>query len=334
MELCPIVQNILNFISFMIGKPYSRYLYKSFGFDGDLFILHGVFFLHRPYLRAQIRHFLELRKELKQQNTLVSMAKANFLKLLLNGVYGYTLARINSDSSPFTSENILTLRRVRHILDHDPERVKRVYQISSRHAVLSVQSYDSTSCVSSPLIGVGAAILGASKVILLDSMMFLLRYLDPRMAEMVYSDTDSVFIAVCSPRLEENVPLELREEFLHQLGKYVDSPTELSGYLHLENICRGCTIYGEKMYTLWGESDRLIKTRMKGVPNSNLKTFTSETAELLRCGKGSLISQTNTMKRTIDGPISLTRESKRFKLALHPRKRCFKSSGQHSLPWC
>ena len=78
----------------------------------------------------------------------------------------------------------------------------------------------------------------------------------------------------------------------------------------------------------------LSKTRMKGVPNLNLKTFTSETAELLRCGKGSLISQTNTMKRTIDGPISLTRENKRLKLALHPRKRCFKSSGQHSLPWC
>lgn len=126
-----------------------RYLHKSFGFDGDLFILHGVFFLHRPYLRAQISHFLELRRELKLQNTLVSMAKANFLKLLLNGVYGYCLARINSPSSPFSCEIKVGLRGVRQMLDRHPETILRINKISSSYAVVTSRCYDSESSVSS-----------------------------------------------------------------------------------------------------------------------------------------------------------------------------------------
>ena len=325
---------VINQIHFFDWKPCLRYLHKSFGFDGDLFILHGVFFLHRPYLRAQISHFLELRRELKLQNTLVSMAKANFLKLLLNGVYGYCLARINTPSSPFSCEIKVGLKRVRQMLERHPENILRINKISSSYAVVTRRSYDSESCVSSPLIGVGATILGTSKVILLESMMFLLRYLDPRMAELVYCDTDSVFLSLAHDTLEENVPFELREEFLAQLGRYVDSPTKLSGYLLLENVCLGCTIFGEKMYTLLGESDCLIKTRMKGVQKSNLSSFTLEEGMQLQSNGVSLVSSVNTMKRVNDGTISLMAERKRFKLALRPRKRCFKSSGQHSLPWC
>ena len=262
------------------------------------------------------------------------MAKANFLKLILNGVYGYCLARLNSASSPFSCETKVQMRGVRKMLEQQSENILRINKISSRYAVVTRRSYDSESCVSSPLIGVGAAILGTSKVILLESMMFLLRYLDPRMAELVYCDTDSVFLSVAHATLEENVPLELRQEFLSQLGRYVDSPTKLSGYLLLENVCLGCTILGEKMYTLLGESDCLIKTRMKGVQKSNLSSFTLEAGEKLQSDGMSLVSSGNTMKRANDGTMSLMTERKRFKLALRPRKRCFKSSGQHSLPWC
>ena len=86
----------------------------------------------------------------------------------------------------------------------------------------------------SPLVCVGAAILAHSKVILIDCLGFLLRYLDPRMAEFVYCDTDSVFLMLHHTQLADNVSPSLWTEFEALLPNFVDSPGRLSRF-----FCQG-----------------------------------------------------------------------------------------------
>ena len=54
-------------------------------------------------------------------------------------------------------------------------------------------------------MAIGASILGNSKIILLENVCFLLRYLDPRLAEALYFDTDSIFIGLHYSNLEDHV---------------------------------------------------------------------------------------------------------------------------------
>ena len=58
-----------------------------------------MFYRHEPYLRADILNFLTLRRSLKQDGSLVALAKATFLKLILNSIYGYTLLKMNNEVS-------------------------------------------------------------------------------------------------------------------------------------------------------------------------------------------------------------------------------------------
>ena len=81
----------------VIHTSYYQYLREQFGFEQLPVILHGVFYRHQPYLRTDVLSFLSLRRSLKQDGSLVSLAKSTFLKLLLNSIYGYTLLRMNNE---------------------------------------------------------------------------------------------------------------------------------------------------------------------------------------------------------------------------------------------
>ena len=197
------------------------------------------------------------------------------------------------------------------------------------------RSYDPSSSVGTPLGPVGATILAGSKVILLGCLGYLLRFLDPRLAEVFYLDTDSIFVALCHPKLEDNVSPNLRREFLAELSRYVntrDCP-ELSGYLLLEDAAAGALVFGEKMYSLVAASGECFKTRMKGVAYHNLAHLTLEKGLEILQPAAVLESRRPTFKRVHAGPINMVSETKRFKLAIRPRKRKFARDG-HSFPWC
>ena len=83
----------------VLHTSYYQYLRHQFGFENLPVILHGVFYRHEPYLRADILNFLTLRRSLKQDGSLVALAKATFLKLILNSIYGYTLLKMNNEVS-------------------------------------------------------------------------------------------------------------------------------------------------------------------------------------------------------------------------------------------
>lgn len=88
--------------------------------------------------------------------------------------------------------------------------------------------------------------------------------------EAIYFDTDSCHILLHHPSLEDNVMPELLQQFQAEKDAYVDSSTKLAGnilvqtcliytniadnnfvfflgYLLLETVSSGITIYGEKM---------------------------------------------------------------------------------------
>ena len=236
--------------------------------------------------------------------------------------------RMNTESSPFTVE---VLRRLNPTRLNQQENVTRITRIGSLHMVVRRRSYDCTLVAGAPLACVGSTILGASKVLLLEAIGFLVRYLDPRMGEMLYCDTDSVFLALSNPVLEENVSSALRQEFVNQMPHFINSTTRVSGYLLLETRARSMYIFGEKMYCFEDEQNRYLKPRMKGVPAVCLESLNQEAADGLTMPGATLNVYSNRMKRGNDGSIGLQGESKRFKLALNPRKRQFVN--QHSLPW-
>lgn len=197
------------------------------------------------------------------------------------------------------------------------------------------RSFDPESNVGTALGSVGATILAGSKVILLSCLGYLLRFLDPRLAEVFYMDTDSIFVALCHPRLEDNVSPNLRQEFLSGLPGYVNTRDcqKLSGYLLLEETAAGAVVFGEKMYTLVSPTDECFKTRMKGVAYHNLKNLTLDQSLEIIQSDAVLESSRRAFKRVHAGPINMISDTKRFKLAIHPRKRNFTQDG-HSFPRC
>ncbi len=87
---------------------------------------------------------------------------------------------MNAENTPFTVE---TLRDIRCLKRGRPlENVMWMTRVDATHITIRQRSYDSNLAVGAPLVCVGSTILGASKVLLLEAIGFLLRYLDPRMA--------------------------------------------------------------------------------------------------------------------------------------------------------
>ena len=237
---------------------------------------------------------------------------------------------------PFSVEVLRKIRRERlRLLGDSGAPVVRLTLVGTDYYTVRRRSYDPTANVGTPLGPVGATILARSKVILLECLGYLLRFLDPRLAEVFYMDTDSIFVALCHPKLEENVSPNLRSEFLAELPRYVNTRDcqELSGYLLLEETARSAIVFGEKMYTFVSGEGECFKTRLKGVAYQNLKHLTvDKSLEIIQPG-AVLESRRRAFKRVHGGPINMVSETKRFKLAIQPRKRKF-TRGGHSFPWC
>ena len=127
----------------------------------------------------------------------------------------------------------------------------------------------------------------------------------------------------------------LRQEFLSALPWCVNTRDcqKLSSYLLLEETAAGTVVFGEKMYTLVSPTGECFKTRMKGVAYHNLRNLTlDQSQEIIQSG-AVLESSRRAFKRVHAGPINMISDTKRFKLAIHQRKRNFTQDG-HSFPRC
>jgi len=318
-----------------LSTAYYTYLAQEFGFQTLPVILHAVFYKHTHYLRSDVQNFLRLRQQLKREGSVVALAKATFLKLCLNAIYGYTLCKHNHEVTPFSVEFLRTLKYQLNTPTSDEGPVVRLTRVGSSHVAVQVRSYDASLSIGTPLGSVGATILGGSKVLLLEALGFLVRYLDPRLAEIFYIDTDSIFMALHDPELENNVSPKLRNQFVTLLPQFVNTRdcNLLSGYLLLEATSPQAIVWGEKLYSLIDEGGSYFKTRMKGVPHANVKRMTTSQGSALTGPNASMINVSNTFKRRLGAGITMHTEVKRFKLALNPRKRLF-TPDRHSLPWC
>ena len=127
----------------------------------------------------------------------------------------------------------------------------------------------------------------------------------------------------------------LRQDFLDELPQFVNSRDceLLSGYLLLEETASGAIVFGEKMYTLLSGDEKCFKTRMKGVSSQDIRTLSLKRSTELLAPGAVLETRRSAFKRVHAGPINMVTETKRFKLAISPRKRNFDCGG-HSFPWC
>ena len=314
-----------------IYTEYFLFLNEKFGFEGPVKILHGVFFRHDLYLGAVINTALvergELKKKLQNDENLTAdqrmiyESRSTELKLKINGCYGYSLCRENNISSPYVVE---TLKKIKTYTNQRQIDDRLSFLTSARpfldkHVLVTNKRVHCGEFASTPLIAIGASILGNSKVILLENASFLLRYLDPRLGEACYFDTDSIFLALHHVNLEDNVCTNLKPEFMVEKDNFIDSITRLSGFLVLEKVNTKAEFYGEKMYFL--ESPTSKSLGLKGIPQNFVSQLYKDPKLLYSERDKSIIYPI--IKRKRDSTIVIENQIKKFKKAVIPSKRLF-----------
>ena len=321
-----------------IYSEYFCFLHETFGFEHPIRILHGVFFKHTPYLytplskalsaRLEIKHLLE-NKDIPHNERLILESKSTELKLKINACYGYTLCRENNMNSPYVVETIKSTKAFKQQTSRDFQEnfLTSARPFGSNHWIVANKTINTQEFNSTPLIAIGASILGNSKIILLENVCFILKYLDPQLGEACYFDTDSVFLALHYPILEDNVPLLLKQEFLKEKNYYINSSHRISGFLVLEKINSEAVFYGEKMYLLSNSNKNTLG--FKGVPFSVAKQLFHNQDVF---NKQPEVTVTySTLKRKLDFPMVIENQSKKFKKAIIPSKRKF--SNYHSFTY-
>ena len=323
----------------VIYSEYFLFLYENFGFEEPIKILHGVFFKHQNYLEKAITKDLKERKEIKEKlencpnldvkKRVLLESKANELKLKINSCYGYTLCRENSIESPYVVDMLKKDQTFKKQLQRSfkDSFITTARKFDSNHWLVSRKNINTKEFNSTPLVAIGASILGNSKIILLENVCFLLRYLDPRLAEALYFDTDSIFIGLHYSNLEDNVFQTLQKEFKEKMDHFIDSKNRLSGFLVMEKVNTKGEFYGEKMYLLTNNGKAYLS--LKGIPRNVAN-------QLVDCPKTlyqerEISAKFTSLKRKIDCPIVIQNEAKRFKKSIIPSKRVFENC--HSMTY-
>jgi hypothetical protein len=317
-----------------IYTEYFCFLFDTFGFEKPIRILHCVLFKHTDYLYAPLYKALVDRKQIKQHldnkdnidpnERLILESLSTELKLKINACYGYTLCRENNTSSNYVVETVKTKVAFYKQTSREFQNnfITYVRPFGSKHCLVANKRINQNEFNSTPLIAVGSSILGNSKTIILENVCFLLRFLDPRLAEPCYFDTDSIFLALHFPFLDDNVVKDLQAEFHAIKDYFIHSEQRISGFLCLEKINNTAEFYGEKMYHL--SNDTFSVTACKGVSNNIAKNLI-ETPKLLYADSEIVVTYPS-MKRTLDCPIVIENKAKKFKKSIVPSKRLFENS--------
>jgi len=264
--------------SFMvINTEYFVWLHQTFGFEETPDIYHALCFQLDDYLRNSVESKLSERKQLKQ---LIQMetnpdvkqnleVKAELIKLMLNSSYGYTLCNMTSTKfKHFENKFSLYKKFPFHQFKSGVKLSDQAYLFEKdpKHPVL----------FQTMLGHVGSYILFQSKIILLKRLYFLLKYLNPSKAQLLYMDTDSAHFLLQNPNLIENIDDHLKQEFQTMIDKHFDSGTKLSGVWVHENFFENAEYFGEKSYYLFNESNDEFITHMKGLSSYFQSKFVKE----------------------------------------------------------
>ena len=252
----------------VISTEYLTWLRNTFGFEQEPEIFHALFFQLDDYLKSSLENKLTMRKNLKElikceRNPILKQnyeIKAELIKLMINSCYGYTLCNLSSSKFKIF-ENRSTMPK-------KTSKIKSVFQFEEK--VFLVEKIKKVKESFPTLLGhVGSYILFNSKILLLKRLYFLLKFLNPRFAQLCYMDTDSAHFLLKHPRLEDNVDISLRQEFLRFYPYHFESGSKLSGIWVFENFMNTAEYLGEKCYRLYNKDhpEEFI-THMKGLSTS------------------------------------------------------------------
>jgi len=280
-NLSPYTQQHLNFFQknprvigvnksksfFVISTEYFNWLHKTFGFQKTPEIFHALLFQTNYYLKKSIENKLQLRKDLKhlikietcletKQNYEI---RAELIKLMLNSCYGFTLCNLTSTKYKFYT--------ARKSIPTDIKRKKNwlsCIQITENVYLIELKKKQEASFQT--LLGhVGCYILFNSKIILIKRLYFLLKFLNPQQAQLLYMDTDSAHFLVKHKNFEENVDNNLKKMFLQYFSKHFETGNKLSGIWVQEGFFNVAEYIGEKCYKLYNEDNHTYVTHMKGL---------------------------------------------------------------------
>ena len=269
--------------SFMvISTDYFVKLHNMFGFEETPDIYHALLFQQAHYLRTHIESKLEKRKDLKEmikvendpEKKQIYEIKAELIKLMLNSCYGFTLCNLTSTKfKSFT--NLQTIPRHKH----RKEKILSCVQLSSRVFLAELRKSSITQNPFETMLGhVGCSILYHSKIILLKRLYYLLKFLNPTKAQLLYMDTDSAHFLVQHKKFEKNVDENLREEFVSLFGKHFENGNKISGIWVEEGFFNTGKYIGEKSYILSNQNTTL--SHMKGLNSMFQKRFVTENINL------------------------------------------------------
>ena len=313
----------------VISTEYFNWLKKTFGFEQEPKIYHALFFQLDDYLRTSILTKLKERSDLKalikneknikkRQNYEI---KAELIKLMLNSCYGFTLCNISSNKFK-TFENRLNFP----LTLEKRKNIKSVVQFNTNIFLIEKTKHYSESFPT--LLGhVGCYILFNSKIILLKRLYFLLKFLDPRLSQLLYMDTDSAHFLVKHKKLEENVNLNIRFMFQTLFNKHFETGSKISGIWVEEGFYENAEYIGEKCYRLYNLTNANYLTHMKGLNAHFQKEYHLENIDRTKLP----FLAYNQFFKTPDFLIFKTHMSKNLFANYVPNKRYF-ISATGSLP--
>ena len=250
----------------VISTDYFIWLSKMFGFENTPDIYHALLFQLDDYLRNIIESKLLQRKNIKElikketniQTRQNLEVKAELIKLMLNSCYGYTLCNISS--SKF--KQFETRRSLRTIKKKNT--FKSVIKFTKNIFLVEMSKKQEESFPT--LLGhVGCYILFQSKKTLLKRLYFLLQFLSPKLAQLLYMDTDSAHFLVKFKNLHENVHPQLRTRFQSLFNKHFETGPKISGIWVEEGFYECGEYLAEKCYLLYNKTNTIYLTHMKGL---------------------------------------------------------------------
>jgi len=264
----------------VISTDYFVQLSNMFGFEKTPDIYHALLFQQAYYLRRPIESKLETRCDLKKklktetdpEKKLVYEIKAELIKLMLNSCYGFTLCNL-------TSSKFKTFKNLKTIPQHKKrrEKLKSCVQLSPGVFLGEYARSQLQNPFETMLGHVGCTILFHSKIILLKRLYFLLHFLNPTEAQLLYMDTDSAHFLVKHRKFEDNVDKKLRDVFLSLYDKHFETGQKVSGIWVEEGFFTSGRYIGEKSYVL--SSSEKTLSHMKGLNSMFQSKFVSESVD-------------------------------------------------------
>jgi hypothetical protein len=305
----------------ILSTQYFNWLEATFGFKEEPVILHAVVFQLDDYLRKSIESKLAVRQSLKllikqEKNLVIKQnyeVKAELIKLMLNSCYGYTLCNLTSTKFKQYENRTQAPRNTKNIAT--------CFQFSK--GVFLVQTTKTIKEHFSTMLGhVGCYILFYSKIILLKRLYFLLKYLDPRLSQLLYMDTDSAHILVKHSKLLDNVDSSLQKKFSLLVNKHFETGPKLSGIWVEEGFFQMGEYLGEKSYRLYNRTDGTYLTHMKGLNSFFQTKYHKENVDSIKTPYLSF----NIFFKSPDFLIFKTNMSKNLFTNYVPNKRYFVSA--------